>query len=145
MEKILVPIDGSENSLKALKYAEDMAEKFGSQIILVNIQKPVFYEGLDPEPLSKDKETETLQEKANAVINEGLQELEDSTLSIKVEFDPDIIVGDPAEQILFLIEKEDVDLVVMGSHGLSRLRRYIIGSVSSKVLKHSKRPVLIIK
>lgn len=145
MEKILVPIDGSSNSLKALNYAGDMAEKFGSQIILVNIQKPVFYEGLDPEPLSKDKEAETIQEKANDVINEGLRVLEGSDLSIKVEFDPDIILGDPAEQILFLIDREDVDLVVMGSQGLSPLRRYFVGSVSSKVMQHSPKPVLIIK
>ncbi len=57
----------------------------------------------------------------------------------------EVITGDPSEQILYLIDKEDVDMVVMGCHGLSGLRRFLIGSVSNKVLQHSSKPVMIIK
>lgn len=145
MKKILVPIDGSQNSFKALKHARNMAEKFGSEIILVNIQKPIFYESLEPEPVSSENGSETIQERAKIIINQGLEILKGSPVSIKPELKTEIIAGEPAEQILYLIDKEDVDMVIMGSHGLSGIRRFLMGSVSNKVLQHSSKPVMIIK
>ncbi len=145
MKKILVPIDGSEHSLNALKYARDMAEKFGSEIILVNIQKPFFYESLEPEPVGSEDGSETLQEVAKKIINQGLKFLEGSPVSVKAELRPDIVTGEPAEQILFLLNNEDFDMVIMGSHGLSGIRRFLMGSVSTKVLQHSPKPVMIVK
>lgn len=141
MKKILVPIDGSQNSFNALKYAGEIAEKYSAELVLVNIQKPVFYESLE----SETEETETLQDRAKMIIKEGLKVLKGSPIKIKPEFNSEIILGDPAEQILFLIKKENVDMVVMGRKGLSGIKRYVIGSVSHKVLQHSPITVLIVK
>ncbi len=145
MKKMLVPIDGSQQSLKALKYAGDLAEKFGSEIILVNIQKPFFYESLDPEPVSTENGSETFEDVAKKIIQRGLEVLKGSSVSIKPELRPEIITGEPAEQILYLINKEDIDIVIMGSHGLSGIKRFLVGSVSQKILHHSPKPVLIVK
>ncbi len=144
MKKILAPIDGSHNSLKALKYAKNIAEKYGSQIILVNIQKPIFYESPKPEPVGEERPI-TLEEEASKIINQGLKVLEGCTASIKSLTKSDDIVGNPAEQILYLIDKEDVDVVIMGSHGFSGIKKFFMGSVSHKVLQHSSKPVMIIK
>ncbi|PKM79301.1 MAG: hypothetical protein CVU88_06485, partial [Firmicutes bacterium HGW-Firmicutes-13] len=52
IRKILAPIDGSQNSLEALKCARDLAEKYGARIVLINVQKPAAYE--TPELVSED-------------------------------------------------------------------------------------------
>ncbi len=137
MKKILVPIDGSQNSLEALKCAIDMADKYGSQIILVNAQKPATFERSIP----VDENPDILKEHAKEVIDKGMEVLKDSSVNVKTE----AVVGDPAEQILYLVDREDADLIVMGSHGASGMRRFLIGSVSNKVLQHSPKPVMIIK
>ncbi len=137
MKKILVPIDGSPNSLEALKTAKDMADKYGSQIILVSVQKPATYERSIP----VDENPDILKGYAKEVIDKGMEVLKDSSVNVKSE----AIIGDPAEQILYMVDREDADIVVMGSHGATGMRRFLIGSVSNKVLQHSPKPVMIVK
>ncbi len=139
MKKILVPIDGSYNSLEALKCARDMADKFGSKIIIVNAQK-VSNEAIATSE-SLDVDQEVLKENAKKIINKAMEVIKGTSVNVKTE----TVIGDPAEQILYLIDKEGADMVVMGSHGLSGIRRFLIGSVSNKVLQHSPKPVMIIK
>ncbi len=137
IKKILAPIDGSQNSMESLKCARDLAEKYGAQIVMVNIQKPASYEA--PKPVSEDPKV--LEERGSKIIEKGMDAIKGTTANIKSE----VITGDPSEQILHLIDKESVDMVVMGCHGLTGVRRFLIGSVSNKVLQHSSKPVMIIK
>jgi nucleotide-binding universal stress UspA family protein len=53
--------------------------------------------------------------------------------------------GTPAEEILDYAEDNDIDLVVMGTHSLTGIKRFLIGSVAEKILRHSKIPVMIIR
>jgi len=53
--------------------------------------------------------------------------------------------GTPAEEILDYAEDNDIDLIMMGTHGLTGVKRFLIGSVAEKVLRHSKIPVMIIR
>ena len=144
MKKILAPIDGSLSSLNALKYTRDIAEKFGSEIILVNIQKPIFFESPKPETVDGE-DSKTLEEKASMVVSQGMKILEGTPAKVRSLMKSEDIMGDPAEQILYLIDKEDVDIVIMGSHGYSGIRKFLMGSVSHKVVQHSPKPVMIIK
>ncbi|MCL5981926.1 MAG: universal stress protein [Firmicutes bacterium] len=139
MKKILVPIDGSHNSLEALKWARDMAEKYGSQIIILNIQKPVSY--ITPETISLREDPNLFAKIGEKVIDAGLEAIKGTTVEVKTE----VNFGDPAEQILDVIDKEDVDVVVMGSQGITGIKKFLIGSVSNKILMHSSKPVMIIK
>jgi len=139
MKKILVPIDGSQNSLEALKWARGMAEKYGSQIIILNIQKPVSY--ATAETVSVREDPDLFAKIGEKVIDAGLEAIKGTPVDVKTE----VNFGDPAEQILDVIDKEDVDMVVMGSQGITGIKKFLIGSVSNKVLAHSSKPVMIIK
>ncbi len=140
MKKILVPVDGSQNSYEALMSAKDMAEKFSGQIVILNVQKPASFETSEPVPDYK-MDPEALKRRGKEVLDKAEELVKGTSAEVKTLFS----VGDPAEQILNLIDKEGADMVVMGSHGLSGVRRFLIGSVSNKVLQHSSKPVLVIK
>ncbi|UNC92360.1 universal stress protein [Candidatus Contubernalis alkaliaceticus] len=140
MKKILAPVDGSQNSFEALMSAKDMAEKFGGQLIILNIQKPASFDTPHPVP-DYQIDPEALKRRGKEILDKAEELVKGTSAEVKTLF----TVGDPADQILNLIEKEGADMVVMGSHGLSGIRRFLIGSVSNKVLQHSPKPVMVIK
>ena len=140
MKNILAPVDGSQNSFEALMSAKDMAEKFGGRLIIVNVQKPASFDTSEPVP-DYDLDPEALKRRGKQVLDKAEELVKGTTAEVKTLF----TVGDPAEQILYLVDKEGADMVVMGSHGLSGVRRFLIGSVSNKVLQHSPKPVMVIK
>lgn len=140
MKNILAPVDGSQNSYEALMSAKDMAEKFGGRLIIVNVQKPASFETSEPVP-DYDLDPDALKRRGKQVLDKAEELVKGTSVEVKTLF----TVGDPAEQILYLVDKEGADMVVMGSHGLSGVRRFLIGSVSNKVLQHSPKPVMVIK
>lgn len=140
MKIILAPVDGSKNSFEALMSAKDMAEKFGGKLVIVNVQKPASFDTSEPVP-DYDLDPEALKRRGKQVLDKAEEMVKGTTAEVKTLF----TVGDPAEQILYLVDKEGADMVVMGSHGLSGVRRFLIGSVSNKVLQHSPKPVMVIK
>ena len=138
MKKILAPIDGSQNSLEALKSARDMAEKFGSQLIIINVQKPASFDTSEP----VDEDIPAMEAASQKVLDKGLEVVKGISLEVRAE---KVCCGDPAEQIIQFADDEDVDLIVMGSHGLSGVRKFLLGSVSDKVVQHASKPVYIVK
>lgn len=138
MKKILAPIDGSQNSLEALKSAKDMAEKFGAELVIINVQKPASFDSPD----AVDEDMSVLEERAKKILDKGLEVVKDTSVKVRSEM---VCCGDPADQIIYFADQEDADLIMMGSHGLSGVKRFLIGSVSNKVLQHSSKPVMIIK
>lgn len=138
--RILVPIDGSPNSYRGLKFAIDIALKYDSEITLIHvIERPLFlYSEMAP-PLIPTKVFTDLEEYAKKLFAKREKELSErgvrtSTLLRR---------GDPAFQILKA--SQGFDLIVMGSRGMSRLRRMFLGSVSNSVVQQSKVPVLIVR
>ncbi len=141
MKKILIPVDGSENSDKALEEGIKLAQAFSSEIIILNVLKGFrdhhIHEGLDVYKLSRD----FFEEESNKVINKSKEKLRDFDGIVKTF----VVDGEPPEEIINLAEKENVDLIVMGSKGLSGFNRLIIGSVTNNVLNHCDKPLMIIK
>ncbi|WKY48361.1 universal stress protein [Eubacteriaceae bacterium ES3] len=149
MKKILVPVDGSVLSVKAVAEAKKMAEAFQSDLIFLSVAS-----GSTP----PEKET------SNKVIKEGLEMqeyvskfktnaelyLEDARNSVEGfagEIETVLLYGDPAERIEDYLDEHEVDMIVMGSNGVgvSMLHQLLIGSVTSKILKFASQPVLIVK
>lgn len=62
-----------------------------------------------------------------------------------VKVEPVVLKGSPAEEILEYAEKSDIDLIVMGTQGLTGIKRFLIGSVAENVLRHSKVPVMVVR
>ena len=138
LKKILVATDASEYSRQALKSALDLARKFHSEVELLFVMyKPLMFDGsLVEEDVIAQNQTERRGELAIQATLEGM-DIADVTLIKKV------LPGKPANIILQEIEKENIDLVVMGSHGYGAIAGSILGSVSQRVLFGAKCSVLI--
>ncbi|WP_053955457.1 universal stress protein [Inediibacterium massiliense] len=142
MKKILIAYDGSDYAKKALLKGKEIAEKFGSSIKVVYVVDDTpFRRGLMETDVAFQKLKEAVLEKSHGMLEEGLKDLKD--FSGKV--DSAIEFGHPAHKIIEVAEKEDMDLIVMSNRGLGSFQKAMLGSVSHKVLSHSKVSVLIVK
>jgi nucleotide-binding universal stress UspA family protein len=129
LAKILVAIDGSKQATKALEYVSVIARKFNSKVTLLHVAEAKL-ENLDPEATRKVSDT---------ILGDAATEIKG------VEIEKGLVFGDPAESIIRLARKENYDLIVLGSRGLSSIKRYLLGSVSENVAWHAKRSVLIVR
>lgn len=139
--KILLPVDGSELSLAAVRFALDLAVK-GLQVeaVLANVQEASnLYELLvahDPEVLDRvaaDAGVHTLQSARDLLDAKGMA------------YEMEVARGDPAHTLVEIAERFGCDMIVMGARGNSALRSAMLGSVSNEVLHASAIPVVIVK
>ncbi len=142
--KILVPVDGSEYCSNALAKAREIAEAFNGELFLLNVQRrmvtrPNVNEFEISEFITDDPEV--LNETGNIILNKVKGCIEGTP--VKVE--SCVKLGDPADEILNTADRARVDLIVMGSLGATGIKRFLLGSVSTKVVNHSTVPVLVVK
>lgn len=139
IKKILVPVDGSPSSRKAIDMALALASKSGAKVTILEVVEefgplPGYYEAA-PVGVNRVKWIEEQR-------FEKVHELLDQT---SVAWDRKVLEGYPAEQICDTAGKENYDLIVIGSRGLSILGRFLIGSVSDRVVHHAPCSVLVVK
>ncbi len=143
--KILVPVDGSNYCSAALKMAKDIAEKYeDSTLFLLNVQRrivsrPNVNEFEISEFITDDPDV--LNETGNIVLNKAKNCIEGTTVNV----DACVKMGDPADVIIDTAERARVDMIVMGSLGSTGIKRFLMGSVSTKVVNYSNIPVLVVK
>jgi nucleotide-binding universal stress UspA family protein len=149
--KILVPIDGSELADKALYLALDQAEKFAAEILVLGVIPPSSIPPIfESDPGESIVSAETLLE-----IKEGVEAYHNKVLSEAIkksrELKPGVKIsskltrGKVADRILETAEEGNFDMIVMGSHGLSGFKEFLLGSVSNQVVQKARSPVLIVK
>jgi nucleotide-binding universal stress UspA family protein len=139
--KILLPVDGSELSLEAVRFAVRMLlAGLHGDVVLANVQESAsLYEVLvahDPEVIDR------VSAEAGVHALQGAQALLDAA---GVEYECEVAKGDPAHTIVDIAERFGCDLIVMGARGQSSLRSAMLGSVSNEVLHASAVPVVIVK
>ena len=139
MTKILVALDGSENSIRGLEKAIEIAKADKSKIIGVNIiELPLSYFITRPKMEMKNqisKKSKIIMEQAKKKCN-----------GAGVEFESKIIPGgDTGYDIVKYAKKQKVDTIVIGARGLNPVKEMFLGSVSNYVLHKSKLPVMIVK
>ena len=137
--KILVPLDGSDYSTKALRYAVSIGKKYGSKLMLVHIVISPLYayaEGF----VMTDHERR-LEDEGSNILKKGLEYAK----SEGVEAESFLKKGHPSEEISNIANEEKYDLIVMGSRGLSGIKIFLLGSVSERVSRFAKCPVMIVK
>jgi len=137
--KILVPIDGSKNSFRALEIAIDIAKQFEATIMCaysINMQPHSEFQGV----ISINKEM-------NKEIKKIMNSAKELSIQNGVSFKDKTMVGDIGYNLIKLAhdKKEKFDLIVMGSRGRSVVKEVFLGSVSNYVIHSSKIPVLIVK
>lgn len=141
MKKILVPVDGSENSKKALIEAKRIGEFYNSEITILNVVKDII---AHPYLANQDygmKTNEGLMELGEELLKESLKIFEGFSGVVETK----LRYGDAGRGIVEEVEEGDYNLVIMGSRGLGAFSRVMLGSVSNKVLNHVNTNVLIIK
>ncbi len=139
--KILLPVDGSELALEAVRFAIRMVlAGLRADAVLANVQEPAnLYEVLvvhDPELIDR------------ASAEAGLHALRDAQALLDaagLEYECEVAKGDPAHTIIEISERFECDLIVMGSRGIGLVRSAVMGSVSNEVLHASGVPVMIVK
>ena len=141
--KILVGLDGSDFCLKALEFAIDLAKKYQSQLVLVHVVMRQIYAINPPEAgvLAGTAIVRELEEDGKAILAKGEETVKAQGISVETRLKQ----GVPAEELLRAAVDEKVDLIVLGSRGLSQVRAFFLGSVSDKVSHHAKCPTLIVR
>jgi len=141
IKKILFPVDFTENSTKLIPYVLSMAEKYGSTIYLMHVVQDLLdWGGLYVPHVSLEESQKEVLKSAEKLMDKICNE----QLKGCPDFKRMIVSGDPALEILKIIESEDIDLVIMGTHGRKGLEHTIFGSVAGNVVKKSPIPVLTV-
>ncbi|AAB85490.1 MULTISPECIES: universal stress protein [Methanothermobacter] len=139
--KILLPTDGSKQANKAAEHAIWIARESGAEIIALTVMETSSLVGLPADDLII-RLREMLEEEASRSLEAVKKLVEESGADIKLTVRTD--EGSPAEAILRTVEKEGVDLVVMGTSGKHGLDRFLLGSVAEKVVRSAGCPVLVV-
>ena len=143
---ILCPTDFSEPSVCGLKMANEFALKFGSEIILLNVHRPVPHlpqPRIDSADLNFDMSEyeQRVAEEAKANLARFGASILDDSITPRLE----IRMGRPAKQILAYAEEEKVGAIFIATHGRTGLAHMVFGSVAEMVVRYAQCPVLTIR
>lgn len=138
--KILLPVDGSEVSLDAVRHALSLARQgLRCEFVLLNVQAPTtLYEMV----LAPD--ADVLEQVSQAAGGHALEAAQALLRSAGVEFESEVTAGDPGHMVLDAAERHGCDAIVMGARGVGHLKGALIGSVSHWVLHHAAVPATIV-
>ncbi|MCE9499059.1 MAG: universal stress protein [Leptospira sp.] len=139
IKKILVPVDGSKHSIRALEMGIAIAKASNAQMTVLEVIEdfgplPGRYEAA---PVGTDRVkwvSEQRFEKVHPVLDES-----------GIKWDRKVVEGYAAEKICEIADKEKYDMIVIGSRGLSPIGRFIVGSVADKVAHHAHCSVTIVR
>ncbi|MBP1357234.1 MAG: universal stress protein [Sulfolobus sp.] len=137
---ILVAYDGSENAKRALNVAIDIAKRYNALLEIIEVVDTSALAGMGFAPVPSEV-IESLYKKAEADVNDAKSKALNENIQVKGI----VIEGDPAGAILEYAIKNNVDLIVTGSRGLSTIKRIFLGSVSTRIVTEAKIPVLVVK
>lgn len=147
LKKILVPIDGSYISFQALEYAMQLGKAFDSEIVVTHVNDPYDLSApVDPKTVKIPTCEQTSEEKkkAGAAALAIAQKVAEKANYKNIAFEK-AIDKDPAKRIIDLAKEIEADSIVMGNRGLGTAGAFLLGSVSTAVVKHAHCPVFVIK
>ena len=138
---ILVPVDGSENSLRAARFGIQLAAALEAEAKLFYVFPAASVELIGMAGISRQDIEQAAQECAQRTFNQVRLGL-DAEMSQRVG--EEIAIGAPAEEIIARTDADPASMVVMGRRGLSPMKTLVLGSISDKVLRHAAVPVTVI-
>jgi nucleotide-binding universal stress UspA family protein len=142
-KRVLVPLDGSQFAESALEHAGAVAQVAGlEKLILLRVVMPLLVQGKSFLEAEHAREAEDKQEAtAQDYLKKTAARLKKQGLPVETEL---LVGGDPATKILETAREQDVDLIIMSTHGTSGVAPWLFGSVTHRVLSHSAVPVLMV-
>ncbi|GAB3670509.1 universal stress protein [Halopiger thermotolerans] len=132
-DTILVPVDGSECADVAVDYAADLARRYDATVYVATV--------IDVRFVSAAPQYDNLRSEANALVDSVANRLEASGVATTSV----VRTSKPYQGVLMVAEEYGADLIVMGTHGRTGVDRYLLGSVTERVLRRSDVPVLTVR
>jgi nucleotide-binding universal stress UspA family protein len=158
IQNILVPIDYSLDSQRALHWGASLAEKYGATLMLLHViphaVEEVYPEGtgsMTPTPTYYEVRAPGIWAKHPLIIDlvdtadTELRDLAGKHLKDAVPVQVKVAVGKPTEEILRVAREEKVDLIIMGTHGRTGVRHLLLGSVAEAVTRRASCPVFTVR
>jgi nucleotide-binding universal stress UspA family protein len=138
--KILFATDGSESARKAVDDVVEFARLSGAKIYAASVIDRSIYSSV-PEDMEWE---EAMYDRFRELAEEAVSYVEKTAKNAGLEVESALLEGHPAEEIVEFAEKNGIDLIIVGSLGKSGIERFLIGSVSEKVVRNAKVPVLVV-
>lgn len=139
--KILIATDGSESARKAADAAIELAHLSGAKIHAVYVIDRSIYSSVPEDQGWK----EAMYAQFRELGGEAVSYVEKTAKNAGLQVESVLLEGHPAEEILSFAKKNGIDLIIVGSLGKSEIERFLIGSVSEKVVRNAKVPVLVVR
>jgi nucleotide-binding universal stress UspA family protein len=141
VQKILFPIDFASNFETLVPWVQTLAAKFDATVYFLFVAQDLAHFATFYVPHGNIEE---FQQQAIASAKKRMAALVDEFSQKFPKLETRVELGAPAEKILALVEKEKIDMIIMGAHGRAGLERAIFGSVANKVIKTAPCPVLAV-
>lgn len=141
MTTLLVPVDGSPGSMRALDYAIKQAEKAPLTLHLLNVEPPLDNYGMLAAYLSRRQHAQVMKQRAAGILQQAVARARKP----KVKCTTHAVIGEVARSIVQTARRQKCEAIVMGTRGLGPIRNLLLGSVASKVLHLSRLPVTFVK
>ncbi|KXS50363.1 MAG: UspA domain-containing protein [Halanaerobium sp. 4-GBenrich] len=153
MKKILVAVDGSKSAQKAAQKGAELAESLEAEVTLIHVYKeaaqiPVnqfnevasYLSAETLENIMKQQE-DTIKEKRQKILDQ------DAEFFKRKGIEPEKVLlhGDPADEVCEYAEENDFDLIIVADKGHGKVERFLLGSISDKIVRHSRRTVMVVK
>jgi nucleotide-binding universal stress UspA family protein len=143
INRVLVPLDGSQLAEKALPIARQVVQSGGEIILMTAAHDAVPLINLDQDAPAASEDAAYVQSAAPRA-QEYLEHLGKNLQLNGYQVSIEVIGGEPAEAIIYVAEQRRVDMVIMSTHGRSGLSRVLFGSITLKVLETASMPVLVV-
>ncbi len=143
IKTILCPVDFSDSSDHALKYAIALAQSYEATLKLLHVVQPPLM-SVPGDPMVPEFSSEVMEDIA-AASQRRLDEIADTTRESVPNVETEIATGSPFVEIITVAKDQNVDLIVIGTHGRTGLAHVMIGSVAEKVVRKAPCPVLTVK
>ncbi len=140
-KKMLVPLDGSELAELVFTYAKELAGRLGIDVILFHVCAPDESGLLPMRRAYIESSVETIRRQSEELLKKSGAKAGSRAIEVRGE----VVTGYPAEEIIRYAEGNDVDLILMATHGRSGIKRWTMGSVADKVLRASRIPVWLVR
>ncbi len=142
-KQILVPVDGSQTALTALRQALGMAKAFQAELFVVHVIDPYPFVGVGSDyAVGQNEYLAAATGNANRAVAEALE----MARAAGIEAESAVVEGHAAEEGIVATAKTcGADLIVMGSHGRRGIEKLLLGSVTQRVLQDARVPVLVVR
>ncbi len=140
LKKILVAFDGSQEACRAFEFALKLSKECQAkerEILVLSVSQP-------PEP-ADIVEVKAVIDSATEYYKKEFEKLQTLAKDYNVQIKTEIVVGHPADQIVRYAAENQVDIIIMGQRGMSKIERWLLGSVSRRVATYATCPVTIVK